>query len=121
MSLQATCANVPGAPVTAVKIVSYGLVSVSAVIVPELGAVNLNQTLFAAPPLAAPAGAHEGVGSVAPVLAVARIVFSVVENGAEAMAVALENGSFAGAALAKSRLKVSVPPAPPLASVTIKK
>ena len=71
--LHATSAKVPGAPVTAVKIVSYGLVSVSATIVPLLGAVNLNHTLLPWP-LAARPGAptvQDGTGSAAPVLAVA--------------------------------------------------
>ena len=86
----------------------------------------MNQTLFAIPPLAEPPGAHEGVGSVAPVFAVARIVFSVVVNGAAAIMVAPANGSLAGAVLWKSRLNVSVPPGAVaggialVASVTIK-
>jgi len=55
------------------------------------------------------------------VLAVAKMVFSVVAYGVEVMLVAPENGSLVGAGgAAKSRLNVSVPPPPPLASVTIK-
>lgn len=78
------------------------------------------QTLLAIPPPTAPAGVHEGVGSVAPpVLGVAKIAFTVFENGTETT-VAAENASFTGATLAKSRLKVRVPPAAPaLASVTM--
>src|SRR5215467_10488968 len=49
LTLQATCVKLPGAPVTAVRMVSYGLVSVSAVMVPLLGATNLNHTLLASP------------------------------------------------------------------------
>ena len=121
LALHATCVNDPGAPVTTVRIEGYMLVKVSAVIVPPLGAVKLNHTLFAAPPLTDPAGAQEGIGSVAPVFAVARIVFSVVENGAEPMFVAAENASFAGTTLEKSKPRLRVPPAPfVFASVTIR-
>jgi len=66
-------------PVQTDKIVSEGLVRVSAVTGVPLVGVRLYQTLLLMPPLAAPAGAHEGVGSLCPpVLIVARIVLTVL-------------------------------------------
>lgn len=88
-------------------------------------AVNLYQTVLALPLATRPAAptVHEGVGSAwPPVSVVARIEFTVLVKGAELASIALLKSSFGGAALAKSKLKVSVPPGPVLlASVTIRK
>ena len=52
--MHATTVNAPGEPVTTVRMVSYTLPMVSAVIVPLAEGVNLYQMLFEWPLLAAP-------------------------------------------------------------------
>lgn len=113
-----------GVPLVTLRMVSYGLVSVSAVIVPLLDGVKVYQTLFAWPPFAAPVGAQGGVGSLwAFVFAVARTEFTVSLYGncagVTVMGVALS--SLGGATSPASILNVRVPPAPvELASDTMR-
>src|SRR5215467_6501067 len=99
--LHATCVPV-GEPLVTLRIVSFRLVSVSAVIVPLLAGVNVYHTLLAWPLLAAPVAHPPGSAGSAwptpPVLAVARIELTPSLNGVDAILVGVALSSLAGAA-----------------------
>jgi len=103
-----------GDPLVTLSIVAYGLVSVSAVTVPLLEGVNVYHTLFACPPLAAPAGAQGGVGSLwVLVFAVAttELTVSLYGNCTRVTVIGVALSSFGGATSPASILNVNIPPA----------